>query len=150
MKLLFLIYFIIILCSCRSSPQLESLFHFFKDQTLTELASKSTKGALTQEQKAQLLILFLDMEETQNCPRLIRLVENNDFSEDYEESHNLNKGFLFDIFHEYTYEDLVFSGLDLSQEHEQLAYFIASAWKTKFSTARINSVLADLTYCYPY
>ena len=150
MKLLFLTYFFIILCSCQFSSQLESLFHAFKDQTLTELASQNTKGALTQEQKAQLFILFLDMEETQNCPQLIRLVENNDFSEDYEESHNLTKGFLFDIFHEYTYEKFVFSGVDLSQQPERLAWFIASTWKTKFSTARINSVLADLTYCYPY
>ena len=138
------------LVSCQPSPLLEDWFYFFKDQTLTELASENSRGALPESKKSQLFLLFLDMEETSNCNELVRLVENNDFLEEYEESYQLKKGFLFDIFNEYSYETILFSNIDLNQSNEQLAWIISNTWKTKFSTERINTVLADLTYCYPY
>ena len=146
----FFISFLFVMVSCQTPTFIEDWFSSLKDETLTELASQSTRGVLTEEQKAQLFILFLDIEEIQNCSQLVRLIENNELLEDYEEEYNLKKGFLFDIFNGYTYETIIFSGLDLNQKTEQLAWIISNAWKTKFSTARINSVLADFTYCYPY
>ena len=146
----FLVLLLVFLGSCQPSGQLQDWFSFFKDKTLTNLASESSSGVLTEEEKAQLFVLFLDMEETRNCAELVRLVESNEFLEEYEEEYKLKKGFLFDIFNGYTYEAIVFSGLNLNQELEQLARVISNTWKTKFSTTRINSVLADLTYCYPY
>jgi len=150
MRCLLLGFLFTFLCSCHAFFEWEEVVHSLKDQTLTELASQNAGGVFTQVQKAQLLLLFLDMEDTQGCNELVRLVENNDFSEDYRESENLTKGFLFDVFSGYTYEELVFSSPDHNDSFKRTGWLIANTWKTEFSTERINSVLSDLTYCYPY
>jgi len=142
--------FLIVFSSCQPYGQIQDWFLFFKDQTLTELASEGSRGFFTPEERSEFLVLFLDIEEAGDCDQMVNLLENNLFLKDYAEKNNFNTGFLFDVLNGYTYEGIVFSGLDLNEIDQQLAWAISNTWKTKFSSTRINSVLAALTYCYPY
>ena len=136
--------------SCQNFQGLQDLFFQIEDYSLTQLASEQSRNAAGKEDKAKLLILFLDLEQAKNCSELQRLAENNDLLEDYEGLYNLPKGFLFDIFYEYNHANAVFLGGGLDADTRQSAVFIANIWKTKFSIDRINSAAARLTDCYPY
>ena len=142
--------FFVLMSSCQNFQGLQDLFFQIEDYSLTQLASEQSRNVAGKEDKAKLLILFLDLEQARNCSELQRLAENNDLLEDYEGLYNLPKGFLFDIFYEYNHANAVFLGGGLDADTRQLAVFIANIWKTKFSIDRINSVAARLTNCYPY
>lgn len=142
--------FFIVFSSCQPYSQIQDWFLFFKDQTLTELASESSRVFFTPEERSEFLFLFLDMEGASHCDQMVHLLENNIFLKDYAEENNFKTGFLFDVLNGYTYEDIVFSNLDLNKPDQQLVWSMSHTWKTKFSSARINAVLANLTYCYPY
>ena len=150
MKFIYYMLFFILMSSCQNSQGLQDWFFNIEDYSLTQLASEQAGNATTKEDKARLLILFLDLEQTRSCSELKHLAENNDLLEDYEGLYNLPKGFLFDIFYEYNHINTVFLGRDLESDTTRLAIFIANIWKTKFTINRINSVIADLTNCYPY
>ena len=146
----FLLSFLIVLISCQPSDQFKNMFKFFKNDVLTQVAQEASRGSFSEEQTAQLLVLFLDLEATKNCSQVIKLLETNEFLESYGKSNKYIKGFLFDIFYGLNYDSIVLLGVNKNTKEGQLARVIASIWKTKFSIERINSVLADITYCYPY
>ena len=151
MKLYYFLFLLFCL-SCQPSYQLESWFYYIQDQTFTQLASKSSAGVLSEQDKNQLFVLFVDMEATQNCEELIRLVEENAFLQEYGQQHNFKKGYLFDIFYDHlTYESIALDQkLNITNRGDQELVIFSRIWKTQFSIERINSVLRDLNYCYPY
>ena len=152
MKFYYLFVFLLFCLSCQPSDQLQAWFHYLKDQSFTQIAVRSSEGALLEEDKNQLFILFVDMEATRNCDELIKLVEGNAFLKEYGKKHGFKVGFLFDIFYDYlTYESIALDKrLNITHRGDRELVIFSRLWKTKFSIERINSVLRDLNYCYPY
>ena len=121
----------------------------WKDYSLTKLASQVTdSNSLTPEDEEGLLYLFLDLRSASSCSQVQFYIEEDPILRLYEKEFQLKKGFLFDVFLDYDYEE---SLLRLSRTREEnIAFTVVSFWKTKFSLEEIKKQILTVRSCYPY
>lgn len=122
-------------------------FDYWKEQSLTHLASQ-TDSSFSEDIKIELLFLFEDLLYSKGCDEFQSHIENNPALIRIEESLDLNRGFLFDVFiNDYDY------GLSLFQQsrtaEERAAFSIVSVWKSEFSFKNIEEVADRSIRCYP-
>ena len=140
MKLVFFAYCFLILSSCQ-------WFQERKDTVLTRLASQATDDKITEDQKRELMVLFVDIRNAEGCPYIQSQIEKNKILRYFEEEFDVPTGFLFDGLIDYDYE------VSLRTRHrnrvETVVFSIVSVWKTAVSLAEIEGVINKVRKCYP-
>ena len=150
----FLCFFYLLLCSCSIQPSegLKQWWNNWKEYGLTQMASESTANLLSEKDKANILVLFLDLEEANNCSQFKRLIEQNETLRTIEANNNFNEGSLFDAFklNGLNYAQALLNGGTQRNSLAEFSFLIVGTWKTEFTMERINRVISDINYCYPY
>ena len=151
MHIKYLLLFVLVLCSCQQAEGIKQWFNNWKEHGLTQLASEATSNSLTEGEKGNLLIIFLDIEKVStNCNALKEQIENHRFLRKIEEDNDFKRGFLFDSLYEYNYEKALFNSRNRKSTLEKWAFIAVGVWKTEFTMSRINQLIKDITDCYPY
>ena len=141
----FFFCFLFFLNSCQAD-YFSQMFNQWKDYSLTQLASQTTKEVLPEKDKKKLIYLYQDLSRANNCEEVQSLIEENQILVFFESNMGLNRGFLFDALLNYNYEKSLFMNRNKEQ---QVAFSIVSVWKTKFSLDQINSLIKKINKCYP-
>ena len=136
----------LVLFSCQGGFQ--NWLSNWKDYSLTKLASQVTNYSLAPEDKEDLLNLFLDISEASSCSQVKLYIEEHPTLRLFEREFELARGFAFDVFLDYDYEESLLS-LDRTRE-EDAVFTVVSVWKTEFSLEEIKEVIIDIRSCYPY
>lgn len=140
------IFLVLFLISCQG--QISNWFSQWRDYSLTQMASQATDGSLTESDREDLLFLFDNLRIAKNCNEVQSYVESDRMLYFFEKTLDLQKGFLFDEFKDYSYEASLFQTSSRSAA-EAAVFSIVSVWKTKFSIQEINEVIDKVSKCYP-
>lgn len=124
--------------------------HWFgqqKEDVLTYLASQATEDNLAEEDKENILLLFIDLWEAKSCSKLRSHIEDNETLRFFEDRYDLPSGFLFDELINYDYEtSLTNANRDTA---ETVVFSVVSVWKTRASVEEIEEVVTKVVKCYP-
>ena len=142
-KLLFIMWPFFSLLSCQTGWMDQ-----WKEYSLTQLASQST-SALNSDDRLDLIGLYNDLSSPRtNCDDVQFYLENHRVLVHFEDTLDLQRGFLFDGLENYNHQAFV-SRANKTQL-ETAAFTVVSVWKSQFSLVEIQNVIYKVRQCYPY
>jgi len=152
-----LIFFVLFLSSCQSVEELKQKTEELKQQVVnnlqdwrefavTQIASQGAKQSFTPQNIQDILYLFLDLKQAENCTQIKTVIVDNVFLQNLESQLDLQSGFLFYILaNDYDYEK---SLLQYNRNTaEKATYSIVSTWKSYFSLRELNAVISRISSC---
>ncbi len=147
MKLWFFLSFLFWTSSCQGNFSLSQWFGQLKDQGLTYFASRATENKLSAKDRQEFLYLFGDLSSASSCSQVRASIEGNTSLQFFEREFHLPKGFLFDEFLDYDYEEALLQAQ--REPSAEVAFSLVSVWKTELSLEEIEPIIKKVRICYP-